>query len=688
MSRRNGPPLVPDVRSPQEQAVWRCPWLHGPVALLVAFGVSAARAEPPRHLPDVVVTARAWPEAAGNLPTSVAVWQPVTDAWGMAGGLPDLADETPGVHRTSDGFWAGDLSIRGMTGDRVVVTLDGARLVTANDLAARMALIDLSAVERVEVFKGPVSALYGSGSLGGIVNIVLPVPMYPVEPELSQRSRLGVLHNPDGWAAHHSATYGAPRHVVWAAITARDADTYRDGDGNRVRNTQFADQAVSLRLAHRWSDMADSDVLLQVHRGQDIGVPGSGSAPLPAAADVTYTDAHRVLVGVHHRQELPGPRWQRSRLNLYAQQIERKVRIDNFPDGPLDKITPVGRHDTVGGRWMNELEWGDHQVGLGVETWRRSLDSTRERHFRDGRVEFDRPLPKASEWSYGAFVEDRWTLSPALTLTVGARADGLRTENQATPQWDEDSGHDTNWNAHAGIRWNLSEAWAVRGVTAAGYRAPSIEERYQFLALGDGRVKLGNPDLDAERSGFVEAGLVWTHADGAVEISGFHNDLRNRVGEEEVDEQTLRNANIDRARIRGIEAEGRWRLSDAVGVQASLAYLRGDDRRADEPLPDIAPLTGSVGLGVRPAPAWAARVRYIFAARQHRVPEAMEETPGWGRLDASVAYALERGAFEHEFRIDVLNVTDTTYRDHLSTWRGSPHHEPGRSVQVAWQARF
>ncbi len=645
-------------------------------------------ADSPHQIPPVVVSARAWPEPAEHLPTSVAVWHPQMQYWSLNGGLTSWADETPGISRTADGPWASDLSIRGLSGDRIVVTLDGARLATATDLAARLALIDAASIERVEVFKGPVSALYGSGTLGGMVNVVLASPVYTIEPTVQQRLRLGALHNPDGYMAHYGVTHSGPSQYASASLTARDADAYRDGDGNRVRNTQFADQALTLRVGQRWSNAADSDVLVQLHRGSDIGIPGSGSAPLPARADVTYDEAHRLLVALNNRLAVDGAHWQASRLSLYFQQIERTVRIDNFPAGPIERIQPVGRHDTWGARWLNHLEWGDHRVGAGVETWRRELDSTRDRFFVDGSVQSDRPLPEASEWSYGVFAEDRWSLHPNFTIVAGARLDGLRIENRATPQWDADAEQDVNWNAHAGFRWNATEHWALRSVAAAGYRAPSIEERYQFLVLGDGQIKLGNPDLDAERSSFWEVGVNWDQHQWSAELTGFVNALRNRVGEERVDESTLRNASIDRARIYGMEAEARRQLSDQWGAHASLAWLQGDDRTSREPLPDIAPLTGSLSVSYRPAEAWVARARGVFAARQDRVPDGTEETPGSARVDVSVAYTLERGPATHQLRLTVLNVADTAWRDHLSTWRGSPHNEPGRSIQLAWEASF
>lgn len=656
--------------------------------LLLGMGLCTGWANEAARLPELVVTARAWPEPTAYLPSLVSVWNPDEQRWGWAGGIADFAVGTPGVHRTGDGPWASDLSIRGLSGDRIVVTLDGARLVTANDLAARLSLIDTHAIDRVEVFKGPVSALYGSGSLGGMVNIVMASPVYSAEPTVRQRVRLAALHNPDGWMAHYGGTYQSPKYFSAAYLTARDAASYRDGDGNRVRNTQFADQALTLRSGWRWSAKADSEVLVQYHRADDVGIPGTGRAPLPGQADVTYDNAHRVLIGLQHRIHVDGAYWQTSRLNIYYQQIERDVRIDGFPGGPVRTINPVGRHDTVGARWLNQFEVGDHQIGAGLETWRRDLDSTRTRHLINGTVISERPLPAAHEWSYGAFVEDRWRMQPDFILTAGARWDGLRVENRSTPQWEADSVNDWNGNAHAGFRWNLTPQWAARSVVAAGYRAPSLEERYQFLVLGDGRTKLGNPDLDAEQSRFLESGIEWANTEWSVGLSGFVNAMRNRVGEEVVDAQTLRNASIDRARIQGVEAEARWHGMEDWRVEASVAYLRGDDRSAGEPLPDIAPLSAALGVYFRPDRAWSARARYAFSARQDRVPTGMLETPSSGRADIGLAYTVDCARARHVISLEILNVADTTWRDHLSTWRGAPHNEPGRSIQLAWQSQF
>ena len=86
--------------------------------------------------------------------------------------IPDLMNEVPGAARNADGPWASDVIIRGLGRESVVFLIDGARVNTATDLGGRFGLIDPMEVERIEILKGPVSSLYGSGSIGGVVSVV------------------------------------------------------------------------------------------------------------------------------------------------------------------------------------------------------------------------------------------------------------------------------------------------------------------------------------------------------------------------------------------------------------------------------------------------------------------------------------------------------------------------------------
>ena len=83
----------------------------------------------------------------------------------------DLLKNEGGVALTRDGIWGTNVSIRGLSRSSIVTLVDGNRVETATDLAAGLSLINIDDIERIEVIKGASSVLYGTGAVGGVVNI-------------------------------------------------------------------------------------------------------------------------------------------------------------------------------------------------------------------------------------------------------------------------------------------------------------------------------------------------------------------------------------------------------------------------------------------------------------------------------------------------------------------------------------
>jgi outer membrane cobalamin receptor len=90
--------------------------------------------------------------------------------------LPDILQNEPGVSLLRDGIWGTEISIRGLNRENIITLIDGSRIATSTDVAARLSMIDLNDIERVEVIKGASSSIYGSGATGGIVNIITKSP--------------------------------------------------------------------------------------------------------------------------------------------------------------------------------------------------------------------------------------------------------------------------------------------------------------------------------------------------------------------------------------------------------------------------------------------------------------------------------------------------------------------------------
>ena len=86
--------------------------------------------------------------------------------------LSNVLASEPGIAMGSDGVWSTSINIRGLSENRLVTLIDGNRIETATDLTASLSMVDVNDIERVEVIKGAQSSLYGTGAMGGIVNII------------------------------------------------------------------------------------------------------------------------------------------------------------------------------------------------------------------------------------------------------------------------------------------------------------------------------------------------------------------------------------------------------------------------------------------------------------------------------------------------------------------------------------
>ena len=100
----------------------------------------------------------------------------------------DLLKSKPGVSVSRDGIWGTFISIRGLSKNNIVVLVDGNRIETSNDIDAGLSLIDVNDINRIEVIKSAASSLYGSGALGGVVNIISQNGFYPESIKLNVSS--------------------------------------------------------------------------------------------------------------------------------------------------------------------------------------------------------------------------------------------------------------------------------------------------------------------------------------------------------------------------------------------------------------------------------------------------------------------------------------------------------------------
>lgn len=645
------------------------------------------------NVPRIIVSARGYAAPVSKTPGSTGVVEERAIFEEQPISVPNLGKNCSGVWKNSDGAWGSDVNIRGLSRDSVVVLIDGARVESANAINARLGLIDPASIERIEVLKGPVSALYGSGSIGGVVNIITKEKSFqPLE-----KSGFGFSNvwksNPDGFSTTGWGSWANSNKTLYAGQTVRDFNSYKDGNGDTMQNSQFHDRQTTVKAGHRFNDAHTLEMQVQYYEGEDIGVPAGGSQ-LPAAGQwVTYPITRRGLIDLTHTWFPNLGNWEESEFKVYYHFNDRRAAIDHFPEMmPIAEIRAGADHDTVGGRWKNRFQIGDHTLVGGADIWRRTYEGYRERELKSGTVLFDHPLPDSSFLSVGGFAEDSWMVSDRLTLNFGGRADWIEVNNDETfPAWQEETENDVSWNAHLGATVALTENLSAKGIVARGYRAATLEERYSFINLAGGGILFGDPSLDPEESLFTEWGLDWNSENLTASVSAFFNDLSNLIIVQDIGAGPDRQyANVSDAEIFGIETEVDWRFSKGWKLFGNLSYLNGRDKTTGDDLPNIAPLGGLLGLrGEHPAGLWGT-LETEFATKQDQTPGGTDEAGAWQVVNLRLGYDFETGRAKHTVMIGVDNLFDEQYNKTLSSDRSGSVvlHEPGRSFSAAWKTEF
>ncbi|MDD2391011.1 MAG: TonB-dependent receptor [Desulfobacterales bacterium] len=654
-------------------------------------------------LSDIIVSARGTQSLISSTPGGTGTVQAEDILEAQAPSLSDIAALIPGVSLSSDSAWGSDINIRGLSRDSVVLLIDGCRVNTSTDINARFGLIDPMDIERIEVLKGPISALYGSGSIGGVVNVITRKGCFTSTPAWSGTVSGGLGSNPSGYSSYANAAYESPDIWVYASGSRRDYGSYDTGDSEEMPNSQFDDRQGRASMGKKWNSGAVTEFSVRTYEAEDVGIPGTGTAPLPTTARVTYPRSTETEITASHTISPDGPLLKQSAVKAFYQKIDRRVQIDELPAAfPKERLCPSADHETMGIKWQNTLKTGPHQMITGLDVWNWHMESERETEFKSGAIGIDRPTPTADQLSAGGFAEDDWHLSDTWTVNLGARIDYISMENDAadtwilppaptTPNpelWPARTWDDITWNAHAGLTWHVASEWSLTGICASSYRAPTILERFKYLNLAGGIVSRGNPDLDPERSLFFEFGLHYDASRVHFHSGLFANRLQDLIIDQKITPALYESANVNEAEIYGAEAEVSWNFIDGWLIEANIAYTTGRDTTENDDLPFIPPLKGMLSVRFDPMKSWWFKLGTDWALKQDNVPDDEDTTDGWITFNARVGFRFNAFYADNELILGAENITNAAYRNYLSTSRGIDLKEAGTNLIAVWQMKF
>ncbi len=637
------------------------------------------------------------------------------------------------------------INIRGLGGNRVLMTVDGVRL--PRSYVSRSAIFDreylsLELFKRIEVIRGPASALYGSDGMAGVVNFVSYEPVDFLLDEQGKPTRTvggrvaaGWSEDDRGYSLAGTVAGRASDTVQWMLSANRrtshalqtmgsngepnanrtQANPERDGDAAAlakvvVQPTAGQRHVISLEHTDRRSNV---DLL-------------SSRVPKPTKANDVVNEssaysAQRDRLSWDARYEL-GTAWADQVRTIVGVQrtASRRVGESDLLDG-----THRVRDNFYGERaWQAGLradkllrtgEW-THRVTYGADYVRNNI-----RNLYDGVAPLPpekfplKRFPDTRETASALYLQDEsvigdWTLTPGLRLDHFA-IDVTSQDGYAPPA--KQPGKSLSGSAASpklGAMYRVTPEWSAYGQFAAGFRPPEagqLNDRFEAIVPPNQRVVIQpNPNLKPEKSRGFEVGVRGRTGNLSLDVAAFANRYSNLIVDAEFvrevgNERLFQAVNIPRARIHGFEIKGRYDWGVVAGGRLANTFAfgmaRGTNSDTGKPINSIDPALLAVGLRYDTAQwGWWMDVRHHAAKKASDIDsEAIMAaragtqfaTPAATTLDVGVQW---RPAKNVRVNVGVRNLTNRKYW----LWPGvygvasnSPvrdaYTQPGRSAHVS-----
>lgn len=590
--------------------------------------------------------------------------------------IAETIDGEPGVAMRSMGPAPARPVLRGLGGDRLLVLEDGGRTgdlsATSSDHAV---VIEPLTAQRIEVIRGPAALVYGSNTLGGVVNVVRQyVPEYRPERSHFDFSFQGESVN-RGYTAGLSATTPAGPFAITVDGSIRKAQDLKTPVG-KLQNTPIETYNVSAG-ASVFGDHARGGLAAAYYQSE-YGIPGGFVGAHPSGVTVRLNRVYIGAKGDYLLHDMPFRRIEaRGDFSRYFHQEFEARGTLGVEFGILTQHLTLTAHT----RPMGPLTKG--AVGLWGEY----------RNFRAGGLYFS---PATQEGTIAGFAFQEARLGRA-GIQAGARYD----VRSVIPERSRESDRIglIRRRAFGGISVSLAGHYHVRTNTTVGLalmrslRMPGLEELFsEGPHLAAYSFEIGNPELDEEKGTGVEWSVKYAGRRGRGSIALFRNFVRGYIFPRNTGEVNFRTelpiyqySGLD-ALMWGGEASAEWKLIEGLAAKGSVSFVRGTLVDLGQPLPWIPPLFGKAGLHLQKRPfGFAVSVR--AAAKQDRLGEFETPTDGYTLLDVAAQYRFSAGNMLATVDLAVENVTDTEYRDHLSRVK-VVMPEPGRNIKLLYKLYF
>lgn len=584
--------------------------------------------------PQVVVTGTRLPLTASGLAQNVTIIDRKEIEASHAGRIEDLLARVTGAYVDQAGQSGGfaSLYMRAAENSHLLVLLDGVKLndpTTTRGSAYDLSSLDLSQIERIEVLRGPASAVYGGEALSGVVHII------------TKRAAAS------GLAGTGYVAAGGDHHRKIGGVLSFGQDNLRAqiGVGNSQEGSSGSDAKLRLNTASgSVSFVPGGSVQAQVfashiERKSEAFPDDSGGSRLAVNRNKTLRDSTDDTLGARLTAGDPGS----VRVDAVVSRFERNERGDNAAVAPGVRFPVPAFVSDTDFRRDNVTVSATHEYGsvasvvAGLEYQKEdgSLTSVGDFFFIGSPQTLTFALDRKTK---SVFLEGRYRVLPSLAIQVGVRHDKV-------------DGIDAVTTPHLGLVWDLPNgATTLKANYNKGFKPPS------FFALG---FPIGaNPGLRPERSRNAELTLAHKLGDdGSIaQVTVFETNYKDLV---DFDGSTFTNINRGTIVVKGIEPELKLRFAQRWRLQAGATLMNIDVRDGQQPLRNRPETQASAALwfDLNERHGAFAAVRHTGGFLDRSNPTGDIQMPGFTVADAG--YSFTYGKARLQLSLD--NLFDKNY---------------------------
>ncbi|MFY4809932.1 TonB-dependent receptor domain-containing protein [Aliarcobacter butzleri] len=477
------------------------------LAILLVTGTHYLSANETTTLDDiqVVTTASGYEQNVKDAATSISVITAEELEKKSYSDVTDALKNVPGVNIIGNGPNK-SISIRGMGADYTLFLIDGKPAQGGDAYKIRGGypgaqanyMPPVEAIERIEIIRGPASALYGSDAIGGVINIITKKhsdkPTASIRTEYIKGASSNIVNN-DTKNTTMYVNVPLIEKTLSFQLDAGLMDT--DEKDNAVKGTT----AVS---------GADSEFDRKNVGGKFILTPDEHNT---IGAGYSYSLQERTATAGKSATTDSYTKIERTNYNLDHQLKYDKFAINSYITRDKDKsFTQNNEFETTSGNIQGTYFFDNNSLSIGA-------NYKKEEIFTDGTHNASKVATELERYQWALFAEDTWQATDDLALTLSGR-------------YDDNEVFGSEFSPKAYTVYSLTDNLNLKGGVTSGYKAPSLRNSFpDFAEASMGGAMIGNPDLTPEKSMNYEAGLAYDNPDIGLGASlmFFQTDFKDKI---------------------------------------------------------------------------------------------------------------------------------------------------------------